>query len=114
MRTHGEADARFELQARVLADPRDVQARLGLAELDDKTGRPSDAIEQLETVEHLGGPIGTRWHASDRERFGRLLLARGRARLARGAASALADLERAGALGVRPSSDRSEERRVGK
>jgi tetratricopeptide (TPR) repeat protein len=105
IRTRGEPQARLALRARVLAHPRDVQARLALADLDDRTGHPTEAIEQLETVEHLGGPLGTRWHASDRERLGRLLLARGRARLARGAASALADLERAQDLGVAPSRD---------
>jgi hypothetical protein len=103
VRTKGEADARLALQARVLAHPRDVQARLALADLADRSGRPTDAIEQLETVEHLGGPVGIRWNASDRERLARLVLARGRVRLARGAASALADLERAQQLGAAPS-----------
>jgi len=105
VRAKGEPEARFALKARIFADPRDVQARLALAELDDTTGRPTEAIEQLDTVEHLGGPLGVRWHASDRDRLARLVLARGRMRLARGAATALADLERAQHLGAKPSVD---------
>ena len=96
---HGTADARFTLTARVLADPRDVAARLALAELDAAT-RPASAIVQLEAVIALGGPLGTRWHDADRARLGALLAARGRARLARGAAAALADLARARVYGA--------------
>src|SRR6185312_9985756 len=95
----GPVEARLDLEIRILADPRDVQARLAAAELDDQLGRPSDAIEQLEAVERLGGPIGTRWHDRDRARFGKLLAARGRVRLAREAGSARVDLERAKKLG---------------
>jgi len=101
----GPDEARRDLAIRVLDSPRDVQARLALATLAEKVGRPTEAIEQLEAVERLGGPLGVRWHDSDRTRLGRLLLARGRARLARGAPTALADLERAGTLGVAPSTD---------
>ncbi len=97
----GPVEARRDLEIRILAEPRDVQARLALAELADQLGSPSDAIDQLEAVERLGGPVGTRWHAADRTRFGRLLAARGRARLVREAASALGDLERARQLGAR-------------
>ncbi|NVB81070.1 MAG: hypothetical protein HOV81_21925 [Kofleriaceae bacterium] len=99
----GPVEARRDLAMRVVAHPRDVQARLALAALADQLGRPSEAIEQLDAVEKLGGPIGVRWHDEDRARLGRLVLARGRARLARGAPTALADLERAGKLGVRAS-----------
>lgn len=99
----GPVEARRDLAMRVLAHPRDVQARLALAALADRLGRPSEAIEQLDAVEKLGGPIGVRWHDDDRARLARLVLARGRARLARGAQTALADLERAGKLGVRAS-----------
>jgi hypothetical protein len=96
----GPIEARRDLEIRILAEPRDVQARLAAAELDAQLGRPSDAIEQLEAVERLGGPIGTRWHDRDRARFATLLAARGRVRLAREAGSALADLERARTLGA--------------
>jgi tetratricopeptide (TPR) repeat protein len=41
-----------------------------------------------------------RWHAEDQARLARLIAARGRARLARGAATAQADLERARRLGA--------------
>ncbi len=99
----GPEEARRDLAIRVLDSPRDVQARLALATLADQVGRPSEAIEQLEAVQRLGGPIGTRWHDEDRARLARLLLARGRARIARGAPSALADLERAKVLGGAPS-----------
>ncbi|MEP6863835.1 MAG: hypothetical protein ABJE66_24625 [Deltaproteobacteria bacterium] len=101
----GPVEARRDLEIRILADPRDVQARLAAAELDDQLGRPSDAIEQLEAVERLGGPIGTRWHDRDRARFGKLLAARGRVRLAREAGSALADLERARTLDAMVTAD---------
>jgi len=97
----GPVEARRDLEIRILAEPRDVQARLAAAELDDQLGRPSDAIEQLEAVERLGGPIGTRWHDSDRARFAKLLAKRGRVRLAREAGSALADFERARKLGAK-------------
>jgi tetratricopeptide (TPR) repeat protein len=100
VRVHGEAGARGELEVRVLDSPRDVQARLALARLAEKSGRPSQAIEQLEAVLRLGGPLGTRWHDDDRARFARLLLARGMVRLARSAATALADLERAKSHGA--------------
>lgn len=98
----GAVEARRALVVRVLDNPRDVQARLALAELVEQS-RPSEAIEQLEAVERLGGPIGTRWRLEDQQRLARLLRARGHARTARGAASALADLERAKALGIAPS-----------
>ena len=105
VKARGAADVRRALVVRVLDDPRDVQARLALAELAEQMKRPSEAIEQLEAVLRLGGPIGTRWDDEDRARLGRLLLARGRARLARGAASALRDLERAGSFGVPATKD---------
>lgn len=96
----GAIEARRALEIRLTSDPRDVAGRLALAALDEKLGRPSEAIDALEAVEALGGPLGVRWHAEDRARMGRLIAARGRARLARGAATALADLERAGRLGA--------------
>ncbi len=101
----GPIEARRDLAIRVLDNPRDVAARLALAALAEQVGRPSEAIEQLEAVQRLGGPIGTRWHDSDRARLGRLLLARGRARLARDAATADADLQRARTLGAEPMAD---------
>ena len=96
----GPIEAHRDLVVRVLADGKDVQARLALAELDERIGKPGEAIEELVVVEHLGGPFGTRWHDGDRARLGRLLAARGKLRLARGAASALDDLERARTLGA--------------
>lgn len=98
--TRGPEEARRDLAIRVLDDPRDVQARLALAALAEQLGRPSEAIEQLEAVQRLGGPLGVRWHADDKARLARLLLARGRARLVRGAATAMPDLERARDLGA--------------
>ncbi|MEO8700686.1 MAG: hypothetical protein ABI867_11615 [Kofleriaceae bacterium] len=96
----GAVEARRDLAIRLAEDPKDLAARLALAALDDRMLRPSAAIDQLEAVLAFGGPIGTRWHADDRARLGRLLAARGRVRLARGAATALADLERARDLGA--------------
>jgi hypothetical protein len=90
----------FDLVRHVLAHPRDVHARLVLAALAEREGRPSEALEQLETVVHLGGPLGTEWQRDDRARMARLLLARGKARLAREAATARADLDRARSLGA--------------
>lgn len=101
----GPAEARRDLAARVLDDPRDVQARLALAALSEQTGRPTEAIEQLEAVLRLGGPLGTRWHDDDKSRLARLLLARGRARLARHSPTARVDLERAASFGAAPSAD---------
>ncbi len=98
--TRGPIEARRDLEIRVTGDPRDVAGRLALAALDERIHRPSEAIDALEAVVALGGPLEVRWHADDQARFARLLAARGRARLARGAATALADLERARGLGA--------------
>lgn len=105
VRDRGADQARADLEIRVLDDPRDVQARLALAKLADDTKRPSQAILQLEAVIALGGPLGTRWHADDRARMARLLAVRGRIRLARGAMSALDDLNRARAFGATVTAD---------
>ena len=96
----GPIEARRDLEIRVIGDPRDVAGRLALAALDERIHRPSEAIEALEAVVALGGPLGVRWHAEDQARLARLIAARGRARLARGAKAALADLERARRLGA--------------
>src|SRR5947209_702408 len=72
-RANGTDEARRELEARVIGDPKDVGARLALAELADKAGRPGEAIDQLEAVAAQSGPLGTRWHAADRARLARLL-----------------------------------------
>jgi tetratricopeptide (TPR) repeat protein len=88
------------LEVRVVAEPGDVAAHLALAELDERLGRPSGALAHLEAVVALHGPFGTRWRAADRARLARLLAARGRARLARTAPTALADLTRARELGA--------------
>ncbi|MEO8840846.1 MAG: hypothetical protein ABI591_08695 [Kofleriaceae bacterium] len=95
----GVADARLDLEIRIVSDPSDVQARLAAAELDAKLQTPSDAIEQYEAVERWGGPLGTRWHASDKQRFAMLLASRGLVRLERNTANALYDLQRAQKLG---------------
>lgn len=100
VRESGDAGARGRLEVRILDNPRDVQARLALAKLADETGRPGQALEQLEAVLRLGGPLGTRWHDADRARMARLLAARGRARLAREATTALEDLKRARSFGA--------------
>lgn len=100
VRARGPVEARRDLVIRVADDPRDVAARLGLAALDERIGRPSDAIDELEAVAALGGPGGVRWNPGDRARLARLIAARGRTRLARGAATALGDLERARRLGA--------------
>jgi tetratricopeptide (TPR) repeat protein len=101
MQARGQVEARRELEVRIVADPKDLSARLGLAAVNEQTGRPSGAIAQLEAVIAIGGPIGTRWRDDDRARLARLLVARGRARLVRGAASAHADLVRARAVGAK-------------
>jgi hypothetical protein len=97
---HGELEARRELEVRIVAHPQDVSARLALAALAERTRRPAQAIEQLEAVRTIGGPLGPRWRAEDRERFARLLAARARVRLARHAPSATGDLERVRSLGA--------------
>lgn len=103
--TRGPIEARRDLEIRVTSDPRDVAAWLALATLDERINRPSEAIDALEAVVALGGPVGVRWGDGDRARLARLIAARGRARLARGAASALADLERARRLGAAIAGD---------
>jgi len=101
----GPVDARHELELRIVKDPKDVAARLALAKLCEEQGRPSQAIEQLEAVLRVGGPLGTRWHDEDRARLGRLLAARGRMRTARGAPAALDDLVRARSYGAKVTDD---------
>ena len=101
VKARGADEARLVLIARTIEDPRDVGAKLALARLEEETGRPSAAIEQLEAAIRLGGPLGTRWRDDDRARLARLLAARGQARVARGAPSGLADLVRAKDLGAR-------------
>jgi hypothetical protein len=108
----GAIEAHRDLEIRVLADGRDVQARLALAELDVTIGRPGEALDELAAVDKLSGPLGTRWHDSDRERYAALLHRRGAARIAREAASALPDLERARQLGERVGADEIEAARV--
>jgi hypothetical protein len=112
VRSRGPVEAHRALQSQVLEYPRDIAARLALARLADEQGRPSEAFEQLEAVEHLGGPLGTRWHDDDRARFARLLLGRGRARLARNAPTALVDFEHAAKLGVSPTAEELDEARL--
>jgi tetratricopeptide (TPR) repeat protein len=100
VRTKGAVAARQDLEVHVIDKPRDVQARLAIAKLADEARRPSQALEQLEAVLLLGGPLGTRWHDEDRARFARLLAARGRIRLSRESPTAFADLERAQSFGA--------------
>ena len=101
VRQKGPLEARRSLALRVVADPKDVAARLALAALADEQQRPSEAIEQLEAVVALDGPLGIRWRAEDRARLAKLVALRGQARLERDAPSALADLTRARSLGAR-------------
>jgi hypothetical protein len=103
--TRGPDDARRDLQARVLAHPRDIAARLALAHLAKEQGRPSQAIEQFETVEHLGGPLGPRWTHDDQLTYAWLLEQRGQVRVARGSPTALADFQHAEKLGATTGAD---------
>ena len=112
VRSKGAVEARRDLEVHVLDSPRDVQARLALAKLADEAKRPSQALEQLEAVLRLGGPLGTRWHDEDKARFARLLAARGRIRLGRGSPTALADLERARGFGAAVTADELERARA--
>jgi len=100
VKQQGPVEARRTLELRILRDPSDLAARLALAALCEDVGRPTVAIEQLEAVVRIGGPLGTRWRGADQARLARLVAARGRARLGREAPSALADLTRARALGA--------------
>lgn len=94
------ADRREALLARVLVAPDDVAAWLELAAEEDRAGRPSAALDALEQARLRRAPLGPDLDERDRQREGRLLAARGRARLLRGAASALADLQKAEAAGA--------------
>ncbi|CAN5677744.1 hypothetical protein BH11MYX1_BH11MYX1_50450 [soil metagenome] len=96
----GPVEARRELEIRILAEPRDVQARLAAATLDRDLHRDGDAIDDYDAVEKLGGPLGPRWHAVDQARFAALLARRGEARVARGSGLGVHDLERAARLGA--------------
>ncbi|MBX3162732.1 MAG: hypothetical protein KF773_42615, partial [Deltaproteobacteria bacterium] len=96
----GVVEARRVLELRTVKDPKDLQARLALAALEEQDGRPAAAMAHLEVVRTTGGPFGARWHPEDRARLGRLLAARGMARVARGAGTAAADLARAVELGA--------------
>jgi tetratricopeptide (TPR) repeat protein len=112
LRVRGPVEARRDLVIRVTGDPRDLAGHLALAALDERIGRPGDAIDELEAVVRLGGPGGVRWSADDRARLARLIAARGRARLARGAATAQSDLERARQLGVSIDDDELRRARI--
>lgn len=94
------ADRREALLARVLVAPDDVAAWLELAAEEDRAGRPSAALDALEQARLVRAPLGQDLDERDRQREARLLAARGRARLLRGAASALADLQKARAAGA--------------
>lgn len=89
------AARREALIARVLTSPDDVAAWLELSAEEDRAGRPSAALDALEQAALHRAPLGRDLGEADRQRQARLLAARGRVRLGRGAASALADLERA-------------------
>lgn len=91
---------RIDRVSRVLADPRDSSAHLALAEYDYWHAMPGEALEHLQIVENLGGPLGVRWTAGHRAMMAHLLVLRGTARVNRGAASGLADLEHAARLGA--------------
>ncbi|HEX3763080.1 MAG TPA: hypothetical protein VHW23_30495, partial [Kofleriaceae bacterium] len=112
LRARGPVEGRRDLVIRVTGDPRDVAAHLALATLDEQIGRPSEAIDELEAVVTLGGLAGVRWHAGDRARLARLIAARGRVRLARGAATARADLQRARQLGAEIGDDELRRARI--
>lgn len=93
---------RGALREQLARDPGQVRALLKLAELDERE-RPSAALEALEEAARQSSMLGPAPGAADRARLGRLLLRRGRARLVRGASSALEDLDRAAAAGAMPS-----------
>lgn len=90
---------RGSLRERLARDPSDVRALLALAALDERE-RPSAALAALEEAARRASMLGPAPGPADRARLGRLLLRRGRARLARGAASAHGDLERAAEAGA--------------
>jgi tetratricopeptide (TPR) repeat protein len=97
---HGVEGARSELEFRIASHPDDLDARRGLARLDQQHGRPASAIRHLLVVEKAGGPVGTRWTGEDRRRLAHLLVRRAWHRAARLAPSAVDDLEHAGRLGA--------------
>ncbi|MBV8757702.1 MAG: hypothetical protein JO257_10515 [Deltaproteobacteria bacterium] len=93
-------DDRVARVGNVLADPRDTKAHLALAEYDYWHGMPGDALAQLQIVENLGGPLGVQWTPGHRAMMAHLLVMRATARVGRGAASGLPDLEHAVRLGA--------------
>ncbi|MFT3699701.1 MAG: hypothetical protein QM831_41515 [Kofleriaceae bacterium] len=97
----GQVQARLELVIRTQNDPKDIQARLALAALDEQMGLLGDAIVELDIVEKMSGPVGVRWHDRDKVRFRGLLVQRAIVRIDRGA-NGLDDLEHATKLGAKP------------
>lgn len=97
-RAPGE-ERRRQLAAHLLEEPDDVRARLALAAEEELAGHPAAALEALEAAERARRPLGPGLGREDRRRLGRLLLARGLARVRRGAASSVEDLRRAARLG---------------
>lgn len=96
----GPVEAHRDLEIRIIADPKDIAARLALAELDVQLERPGEALDELAWVEQHNGLLGIRWHDSDRERLATLVLARALERAQRDSPAALGDFEHAAKLGA--------------
>jgi len=99
-RTCGLECAADEVRFRLARDPRDRDLYVALAEIEEARGRPGAAIEALAQAEKLGRPFRGGLGERERARLGALLLARARARVARGSVDAEADVLRAKRLGV--------------
>src|SRR5579862_2338432 len=92
--------AEAELRFRVASDDHDRAAFAALGEVEARRDRPGAALAALDQADALGGAPGDPLPTRDRLRLGELYLARGRERAVRGAPAAVADLDRARALGA--------------
>lgn len=90
------------LALRLARAPRDRDALVALAALDEARGRPGAALAGLERAEALGRPFRAGLGGAERARLGRLLRARAEARAARGSPGAALDVAHLRRLGVRP------------
>lgn len=100
VRARGVDGAADTLHDRLARDPRDAAAWRALATVELRRRRPGAAVAALEAAERLGAPLVDGLAPDDRAAFGRLLVERARARVARGSPGAHADVAKARRLGV--------------
>src|SRR5262245_13244293 len=88
------------MRDRLAKDPRDAEALIALAEIEEQRGRPGAALEALDRAEALGRPFRGGLGGDAKARLAALVIARAEVRAARGSPDAEADVQRARALGA--------------